>query len=98
MAKKDMSQLEQRFLEGIGEYWGQALPASIEVYQDPKVAECFALRTFQKDGTEYRWLVCYFRNEWTAKDIADNLEELELEDEDGNIMPWPPVSGKLSFF
>lgn len=99
MTKKNKAQtLEERFLDAVECYWSSDRPARIEVYPDPKVDRCFAFRTFQKDGTEYRWLVCYFRNEWTTQDIADNLEEMEIKDEDGGEMPWPPLSGELRFF
>lgn len=92
-------QIKERIACGIEEYCGEK-PEVVEIYEDPKVPTTYAIRSKRNETQEgwEHWIIIHLRPEWTATDIADNLEECDDVDENGVPYPWPPISGGLKFF
>lgn len=84
-----------KFTRGIEEYTGRKV-TDLNVSEDPKVADTWALRATFEDGKTADFLLVgqYFgggtRN-MTPGNVCDNLEEAEFK-------TWPPISGALKFF
>ena len=81
--------LKEKFTKAIEEYSGNKVE-KIKFVQDPKVPGTYAIRT-TLDGEQQDWLIVHYKHEWTDKEAAEQLEEIEFDS-------WPPVSGGLKFF